>query len=179
MLRAAVWPWRSATTQCSTRIRCRYAVGPAGDVAGGEMPARWSRGIVDDDATIHGQARLLGERHRRPDADAGDDQIGVDALTVGKRRRRLRINVTVAQDGMHPMLFVDRTHHIADGAPMTRSMGRVSARRHAPPGPDCVTRQPTSSPMKLAPMTTHRFAVVARVINMLQSASVADYTHMR
>ena len=80
MLAAAVWPWRSATTQCSTRMALAgMRVGPARDVAGGVDAgrARLQKGI-DDHAAVDREARLLGQRQARPHADADDDEIGVE-----------------------------------------------------------------------------------------------------
>ena len=53
---------------------------------------------VDADATVDGEARLLRERDRRPNADADDDQIGasvspfasVTRALVDRRRRSSR-----------------------------------------------------------------------------------------
>src|SRR5690349_14735151 len=51
-------------------------IGPAGDVAGGEdaWDARLEV-LVHSHAAVDGESRLLGERDRRPDPDADDDEI--------------------------------------------------------------------------------------------------------
>ena len=84
MLRAAICPMRSATTQCSMRTVSPVArVGEARDVARGPHAGRAGpQPLVDDDAAVDRQPRRLGERDRRPDADAQHDEVG------GEPRRR-------------------------------------------------------------------------------------------
>ena len=76
------------------------SIRPARDVAGREDATHAGLQVfVHGDASIDGEARLFGQRNRRPHADADDDQVGRepfsalqgDASTVDRHRRRAKM----------------------------------------------------------------------------------------
>ena len=117
MLRAATWPWRSATTQCSTRILLPgQPIRPAGDVPGGVNARRAGlQELVHHHAAIDGKPGLLRERHRRTHADADDDQIGIEPFAGRERHETFRDRSHGrAEMEDDPMRLVDRAHHVAE-----------------------------------------------------------------
>ena len=129
MLRAAVWPWRSATTKCSTRIASplcgsgQRAMSPAANTcrsAGLEE-------LVDQHSAVDGEAGLFGQRDRRTDADSDDDEVGVDAFAIVERYAMLvdrdRGPAEMERDAM---LFVDRADERSElGAKHARHRDRI------------------------------------------------------
>ena len=88
MLRAATCPWRSATTQCSTRIRSpERSIRPAGHVARGKDSRHACFEIlVHGDTAVQRQACLFGKSGHRTDSDTKYDEVGVQRRAVAQRR---------------------------------------------------------------------------------------------
>jgi len=117
MLSAAVWPCRSATTQCSTRIGlASQPVGPPGDIAGGPDTGDARLEIrVDGDTAVNSNPGGLGECGLRPDPDPDDDEVGgelfptlqCDAVWI----ERSRGGTEVERDAV---LLVDLAHEVSD-----------------------------------------------------------------
>ena len=83
MFAAATWPWRSATTQCSTRRLSpvwgsgQRAMSPAAKMSGiASLQAR-----IDQNAAIQHQTSRLRELKARLDADAHNHNVRVDPLS--------------------------------------------------------------------------------------------------
>ena len=164
MLRAAVWPWRSATTQCSTRMCfAGMRIGPARDVAGGKDAGDAGFEIgIDGDAAIDRKAGLLGQRQPRPHADADHDQIGLErAAALERRALAVDRGDGVAEMEDDAVLLMQRADEVAHRGsehalhrPLFRrdDMDLDSRARNA---------AAASSPMKLAPITMARRAPLA------------------
>ena len=176
MFRAAVCPIRSATTQCSTRIASplcgsgQRAMSPAAQmpdtlvsrnaftttprsIVSPACSANASRGRTPIPATTRsaGTSIAIAERHR----------VGADLS------RRL------AQAKDHTVLLVQRLDERAElRAHHLRASGRSSGATTHTSSPRDRSDAATSSPMKLAPITTARFADFARAMIARESASV-------
>ena len=138
MLRAAVWPWRSATTKCSTRIASplcgsgQRAMSPAANTC-------WRAGLeelVDQHSAVDGEPGLFGERRRRTDADSDDDEVGVDALAIVQRHCMLvDRDCGPAEMERHAMQFVDRADERSKlRRPAPAPSGSPPGRRHGSRG---------------------------------------------
>ena len=98
----------------------------------------------------------FGESQARPHADAGDDEIGVeraaalerDPLAVDRRRRVFEMETT-------PCSSCSARMKSPSCGPSTRSIGRASGATTWTSMSRVRSDAATSSPMKLAPMTTH------------------------
>jgi len=116
MLRAATWPWRWATTQCSTHPSAGETIRPTCDVASREDPgyARLEV-LVDRNATVGDEPSLLRQRGFRPHADSDDDKISREDITTAQRDVAL---VDCRRNGAemegHAMLLVNVPNEISD-----------------------------------------------------------------
>ena len=132
MLSAAIWPCRSATTQCSTRMRSpMMRIGPARDVAGGVDARRAGLrdirstldALVDRQAGLLGERQCAGARRRRPPPGrrrACRRLLSVTSLGADRRSRvSSRWNLTPCSS------CSARTKSPSCG-PNTRSSGRFS-----------------------------------------------------
>ena len=127
MLRAAVWPWRSATTQCSTRIRSPVEqIRPAGDVAGGEDAGHARLEIfVYRDAAVDRESRTFRQR-RSPAARRTDhDEIGPKRFSILQRDTML-VDDAHGRSEMerHAVVFVqlaDELPHVGAQYPFHRT----------------------------------------------------------
>src|SRR5262245_55182644 len=78
ILSAAICPCRSATTQCSTRIRSPEIGWPTGNVAGrADVRRACFHVLVDAHAFVNDKSGLLSKHDARAHADADDDQVGI------------------------------------------------------------------------------------------------------
>ncbi len=100
-------------------------VGPARDVAGGE-DARHARFqvLVHRDAAVHRQSGLFRDRHRRPDADAHDDEVAVERGAAAERHRppvdpRHRL-ARVEGDALRLVQRSDEPSHLGAHDPLER-----------------------------------------------------------
>ena len=117
----------------------------------------------------------FGQRESRPHADADDDEIRREPRAVvehdGVRARcasavRPRWKTT-------PLLLVQRADEVAElGAEHALERHALPARRRATSSPRARSDAATSRPMKLAPITTARFAASPRAMIARLSASV-------
>ena len=167
MLRAAAWPWRSATTQCSTRMRSpvcgsgQRAMSPAAKMPGraGLQVARPRR--RRDRAPARPSRPAPGSaarRCRRPRRSAGKrvavverDAPSADRLRRPARGGRRRRAPRAARGSKSP-----------SSGPSTRSSGRSSGATTCTSSLRARSEAATSSPMKLAPITTARRASARR-----------------
>ena len=143
MLRAAVWPWRSATTQCSTRMAvAAVRIGPARDIAGREdarhagFEVRHSPTMPRSTASPACSARAIARAH----ADAGHDEIRFEPAATRQaspapHRCRSPSCPEVEDDAV---LLVQRTHEIAHLRP--EDALHAAAPRAPPHAPRCRAR---------------------------------------
>ena len=118
MLRAAVCPWRSATTQCSTRMRSpvsrsgQRAMSPAAKMPG-MLLSRYSSTMTP--RSIASPACSANESDG-PHADPDDDEVGleavlrsldVDALLVYRGGRRAEVE-------RHAMVLMELAQELSD-----------------------------------------------------------------
>ena len=132
MLRAAVWPWRSATTQCSTRMfSFGMRIGPARDIAGGVDAGNAGFEIrVHGDAAIERKAGLFGQRQPRPHADADDHHIGLQhAAALERRALAVDPGHGIAEMEDDAVLLMQRAHEVAHLGP-EHALHRPLLRRH-------------------------------------------------
>ena len=159
MFRAAAWPCRSATTQCSTRIRVAgVRIGPARDVAGREDAGRAGLEVlVHGDAAVDRQPRPFGQRDRRPHADAEHEKVGCRACVPSLERDHASLD---AGDGLRPggtstpCASCSWRMKRPTSGPITRSSGWLSGATTWTASPRARSEAATSRPMKLAPTTT-------------------------
>ena len=120
MLRAATWPWRSATTQCSTRMRVpvcgsgQRAMSPAAKMSGALVCRNaftaTPRSIVRPACSASAMAR--------PHADAHGDEVGSQPLPGGERHAAgIDRGGGRAEVKDHAVLFVDGADHVAERRP--------------------------------------------------------------
>src|SRR6266478_9888660 len=89
MFRAAVWPCRCASTQCSTRMRSpvcgsgQRAMSPAAKIPGTLV----SRNSFHGHAAIHGEASAFGKREARTNSHTHHHEIGLQARAIVERDR--------------------------------------------------------------------------------------------
>ena len=117
MLRAAICPWRSATDPVLDADRSpvcgsgQRAMSPAAKTPG----ALVSQILVDDDAAVDREPRLLRQRHGGPHADAHDDEVGRERLAARERdAARVDRRRGLAEVEDDAVLLVQRAHEVAE-----------------------------------------------------------------
>ena len=161
MVRAAAWPWRSASDPVLDRTRPPLSrVGPARDVAGGEDPG--ALGLEESSTTMPlsiaspaaSASAIAGRTPTPATTRSAASRSPSSSVTAARHRRRWRVLAEVEDDAV---LLVERADEVAELA------ARAPAPAGARPGATTWTSSPrarsdaaTSSPMKLAPSTTTR-----------------------
>ena len=148
-------------------------VGPSSYIAcGRKCPRRSSEILVDDDPSVELHACFLGKLQTWSNADAYNHQIGLDRSTFlqadGLFVDGSDFVFEVKDNAVLLMEAADKVTHIGAENPLHRPL----IRRHDVDLQFRVRRAAaTSSPIKLAPMTTTRRAALACSMMAWQSAS--------
>ena len=129
---------------------------PARDVAGREhMPGAGLEELVDQHAAVDGEAGLFGQRDRRTDADADDDEVGVDAVPLSSVTPCSSIETAVRPRWkVTPCCSWTERMNDPSSGPSTRAIGIASGPTTCTSRPRARSDEATSRPMKLAPMIT-------------------------
>jgi hypothetical protein len=131
-LSAAVCPCRSATTQCSTRIRSpEIGSGQRACRRPRRYRARFFHEFIDAHAFVDCEPGLFGKRKARAHANADDHQVGVEhAAALERYVLAVDCGDTVLEMEFDAMLFVQSADEIAELRPEHALEGAFFRRDH-------------------------------------------------
>ena len=159
----------------AARMRPERRIGPARDIAGRENSRHVGLQIlIDQHAVVGGNARLFGEAIFGRDADA---QRPPSRNLISSRHRAAQIDLLDCRRRsiemeLHAMCLMGFANQLAELSPKAFSSGAESLPTTATSILRSREDQATSRPIKLAPITTARFALFASSIMRRLSVSV-------